>query len=187
MQKITNEFYKQYEKLIRKQAWKWSWENGFDFDEMLGEGNLVFCICYHQYNNKMRVKFSSFLYGKLNFRYQDLVWGIRKSKYNVNTDLMGPVGKRLDTTYQVPDTTEQNHYKKLMSLIPPECKRLIHIVIHQEPKDLSTLIKHLRKSKGWKWSVIDKRIKDVKTIIKKEKRHMNDDLKKDKGKINETS
>ena len=157
MKAIPTEMYKQYKLLIYKQAWKWAWESGWDVEELKAEGNLVFCECVQTW--KKKAKFSTYLWGRLNWRFQDLIWG-KRGKYYLDTDAL-----RRPTSTEAIDVPEQtNYYENLMENIPPDCKRLVRIVLSQQCSDINTLQLYLRKQ-GWKWNVIEKRIKRVKSVF----------------------
>ena len=158
METIPVEFYEQYKKLIYSQAWKWCWESGINYDEMVSEGNLVFCQCYHRWD-KRKAKFSTWLTVNLNFRFQDIT---------NNRKCLSPIPPNLE------DKKDTN-YQSLMNNIPSDCKRLVRIVLlnyyHRKemgidaPQSLSVLKDYL-KSIGWKSRVIRRRIKRTKSFFR---------------------
>ena len=171
MQKaIPASLYHRHKNLIETTAWKWCWESGFDIEEMISEGALVLCECYNSWN-KTKSAFTTWLITNLNFRFQDMIWGRRGKylQYTINTDVLKAVGssKNLQDVQEllanIPE--KKDYYETLIEDIPGDCKRLIRIVLTEEPTSINALAKILRE-KGWKWDTIEKRIKRVKDYYK---------------------
>jgi len=63
--------YEDYRKLITKRAWQWSEKTGWDFQEFVAEGNLVFCKIQCHFNSSKSI-FSTYLTNSLNFHFRDI-------------------------------------------------------------------------------------------------------------------
>ena len=69
--------YEDYMKLISKIAWQWSKRSGWDFQELMAEGNLVFLEARNGFQSG-RFYFSTYLVRCLNNHYISLIgWGRR--------------------------------------------------------------------------------------------------------------
>lgn len=60
--------YKDYESLIAGRAWEWAQKTGWEFDELMAEGNLVFVLACKDYIPG-KAKFSTYLHKRLGWHY----------------------------------------------------------------------------------------------------------------------
>lgn len=63
--------YKNYEKMIAQRAWKWKSRTGQEIEDLIAEGNLVFCKCIRDYDKKQSA-FGTFLYNSLQMHFGNI-------------------------------------------------------------------------------------------------------------------
>jgi len=63
--------YLKYQNMIAKKAWQWSNRTGWDFEDVMAEGNLVFCQSMATYNPALSA-FSTYLFNSLQMHYGNM-------------------------------------------------------------------------------------------------------------------
>ena len=125
--------YQDYQKLIYARAWNWSLKSYWDFDDLLAEGNLVFCLARNSFNPEKSC-FSTWLWKNLEIHYGNL---IRKKKIEtVDFDI-----NRIPN----PDGNSERTVAiaKLIFQMTDDAKLLVKIVL-DTPNDLIWFIRKTR-------------------------------------------
>jgi hypothetical protein len=81
--------YERYRKLIFNRAWAWQLRTGKDVEELVADGNLVFCKCL-QNHDKEKSSFSTYLYNSLQMHFGNMVnisWSLRSARHLEQGDL----------------------------------------------------------------------------------------------------
>jgi hypothetical protein len=62
--------YEDYRKLIYKISWWWNKKTGWPIDDLISEGNAVFCLALQYYVPRKKIQFSTYLVKTLGVRFR---------------------------------------------------------------------------------------------------------------------
>ncbi len=139
--------------LIRSLAIKYSRSNPrWDYEELMGEGALVFVQCTKSFNARRKVSFNTYLYTCLKNHFIDLL----TKRRCCNTFLPLPPSREIESK---PKATS------IMNLIPKDTLRLVRIIAEEEPRNKKALHTILR-NKGWKHQQIKDHFRAIKAVVR---------------------
>lgn len=163
----TELLYEQNKKTIFSKAWEYSKKSRMDFDELVAEGNLIFCESLKSWKGGFNASFNTYLTHSLSKRlidytkgtyvhYQDRV-RCRKNK---------SVGAKQQYDHEIPSKE-----KSFFSLddFTGDSRIIAEMVILENVKDMKSLKNKLREL-NWTWERISKGVRFVKTYVRKNER-----------------
>ena len=181
---MENNDYKKYEKLIFKLAHKW--QNRFsstDFDDLVSEGNVAYCIAVKKFDPTRGVKFVTYLYPLINNRMHDFVSADQKVIAAELPDGWDERGFPYDThespEYESP--YKRATFKEWLERLSGEACFVLGLVFETPleiiemartevnmPKNTKTRIAQHLRNEGWKWITINGCFDEIKMALKKE-------------------
>ena len=138
---------------VRPMIGYWSWHyhrlTGIEHDELMAQGNLIYCECYDKYDEDRGAAFSSYLYSALDHGLSN--W-CRDRQRQVN-ELNGVVDQIIDHHHARSDRfVERLLIHEAVSQLSEEAKQVLDIIFTRQ----ST--RRLRESRGGSWQWKDKPI-----------------------------
>ena len=171
--------YNKYQALIFKLAHKWNRKsNGrIEFDELVAEGNLAFCIASQKFNPGRGIKFSTYLYAVTNNAMCDIIISNnRKIQFEKQDE---EIDKFCLPDSQTPEMQAQ--LKQWIENLSKESQFLINLVWETpreivqwaqaetyHPKNSQKYLTRYLRDLGWKWDDIRFCFKEIKQALKEE-------------------
>lgn len=170
---VLEEAYLDYQKLIFDVVHKFIARYGGDFEELLGEANLIFILAFNSYNYKA-AKFSTWLYSSLWHGLQDY----KRKEYR--TTHFKNHSNKVSFEFEEDNhpVTTSNEIIDLFDEFSNDAKEVIHLIFNAPP---SISNKALRKSKpritkgvvknyihqrfGWKHDNINKVFQEIQEVL----------------------
>lgn len=166
--------YKDYEKMIVQRAWKWKAKTGQDIEDLIAEGNLVFCNCLQNYNHE-KSAFGTFLYNSLQIHYGNLANTSRYQKtYNPHNSVSFDEERLLPNFYPG-DAEEITIFRQLIESLSSDAKEVVKAVFETPLEIISEMgvtkitkyaLQKYFARKGWKikriWTAFGEIQKEVK-------------------------
>jgi RNA polymerase sigma factor (sigma-70 family) len=151
----------QHQKLIFSRAHSFHRTTGVDYDDLVSEGYLIFCMAYRKFDPARGGKFSTFLYHCLNSKLYNYVRDLRR--------------KRMETVTIQPDMASYSYgnFPILLASLSREARYVAEVFLYSPVEVLRLtgtetvngikvkLRKHLREQ-GWTWVKIHKTFKGIK-------------------------
>lgn len=164
-------YYEKYQLLIIERACSFNRSTGYDVEDLISQGNLIYCQVKNTHQNKRGVKFSTFLYTCLNNGLRNYIK--KNNKYIKTTELTeklmtksGLLNKKSEARCNFLHvlTSLSNEAKHVIEIIIKSPMELLQLNGTEKPKAIrGKLYKHLR-SKGWKWTTIWKTFNEIKSL-----------------------
>jgi len=124
--------YDDYRRLIAERAWYWAERTGWDFAELMAEGNLVFVLALREWKRE-RSRFSTFLYIRLNGRFGNLTKGLWRGEIaDVDPD-------QISSSDGNPEHVEA--LKEMIRHLSKDARTLVECIL-ETPRDLMWMVGH---------------------------------------------
>lgn len=115
--------YEKYKRLIISKASKWSYCISMDIDDLISEGNIVFCKCLKTYKSS-KSSFSTYLYRGLDYHYKNLA----KKRFECNKHIDND---RIDNSINIFRITS---FRIALEKLSSDAQQLINIVLNTPKK-----------------------------------------------------
>jgi len=168
-QQIEKEHYLKYRNMIAKLSWKCSTYYSIPFDEVMSEGNLVYCTYLQKYaQNRYSCSFSTFLYRNL---ANKLKWYCRRQlkRRHINEDI---------EKLSLAEVKQENSYESLCvfkSSLKKQSQEIIDMIQDQDSLfefyrtqdklTMQSITKYLTQQ-GWKKSEIQNSFAEIRRELK---------------------
>lgn len=177
--------YQNYEKLIYKKAHSFNATTGVPFDDLVAEGNLIFCEACMAYQNG-RAAFSTYLWKRLDKGLYNFTM-----KYNrhtgaqfiptdmerengcnphngINTQSTNLACNKFEsyTDFLLLKESLSDKGYMLVSAITDDPHKVLGLGDFGKPKNArGSIFRHLKNNEGWSWSVIWSTFNEVKVAV----------------------
>lgn len=170
----TIEFlYEKNKKTIFSKAWEYTKKSNMDFEELVAEGNLIFCESTKKWKDSFNTTFNTYLTNNLTYRlpnyskggylhYNDNKEKLRSNKnvpaksYSYDQDYAYEIEQKEEPTFSLDDFIGDS-------------KTMVKMILDNGIEDIKTLQSKMREI-GWTYSRIWKTIKKMKIFIRKNER-----------------
>lgn len=164
--------FEDYEKLIISRAWTWQQKTKWEIEDLIAEGNLVFCKILNDYDPK-KSAFSTYLFNSLQMHYGNLV--------NTANCQKAPKQATEDSIFceSVNINPEQETmFRQIINDLPNDAKEVVR-AIFETPMEIieilgikkmtrNTLQKYFSQFRGWSQSRIWKAFSNIQQGLEEE-------------------
>jgi hypothetical protein len=154
--RIKEKFYDQYKNLIYDRALSFHKTTGFEFEELVCEGNLVFMNCLKDFNTNKNVSFSTYLYKGLNF-----------GLYNFISSQMSL--KRREANWGIKEDVnfiDKIIFDDIMNNLSCDGKKVYNFILQYRNKiNKSIMIKHFTEKENWPYCKVLYIFEEIKNTL----------------------
>lgn len=172
--------YENYKRLIYKKAHSFNITTGIPFDDLVAEGNLIFCEACKDYQEG-RAAFSTYLWKRLDKGLYNYTKSINKHTYVNGTfiaiDIINEDGENTPpvlpcnkfgsyTDFLLLKESLSDKAFQIVSAVTDNPHMIFNLVDFGKPKKArGSIYRHLHKNEGWSWAVIWKAFDEVKKAV----------------------
>ena len=163
--------YENYKLLIYKKAHSFNITTGVPFDDLVAEGNLIFCEACKDYQNE-RAAFSTYLWKRLDKGLYNYTKSINKHvgivEMSVDENPTTVPCKKFEsfTDFLLLKESLSDKAFQIVSAVTDNPHMIFDLDNFGKPKKArGSIFRHLRKKEGWSWAVIWKAFDEVKESV----------------------
>jgi RNA polymerase sigma factor (sigma-70 family) len=175
---MRSDEYEKYQLLIIERALSFHNTSGLDKEDLIAQGNLIFCMAKKKYDPKRKVKFATYLYTALNNRLFSYVQNQQKhtNKREYNTPVNMPEIKQYPKSL-VDFKTERlfsllhsfvflsKEAEYVISILMKSPGEILNAVENIAPKTIKSDLQTFLKKKGWKLTKIRETFNELKDVM----------------------